>query len=136
MSQTSFCIQCGIAFEPRPWYKNYCSNKCKNVRIDFNVVNNNKDKISRQKQTCFDKAKESFDNNKKMDIRSIKRVLLKLVNNACEVCGVSEWMGKKISLEVHHKDGNNKNNKNDNLQILCLNCHSQTHNYRSKNKKK
>lgn len=51
----------------------------------------------------------------------------------CECCGLSEWMGKPLSLEVHHIDGNHLNNELDNLQILCPNCHSQTSNWRSRN---
>lgn len=47
----------------------------------------------------------------------------------CECCGLSEWMGKPIPLELHHKDFNHYNNSLDNLQILCANCHMQAHNY-------
>ena len=47
----------------------------------------------------------------------------------CECCGLSEWMGKPIPLELHHKDFNHYNNSLDNLQILCSNCHMQAHNY-------
>jgi 5-methylcytosine-specific restriction endonuclease McrA len=50
----------------------------------------------------------------------------------CESCGISEYNGKPISLEVNHIDGNNGNHKLENLQILCPNCHSQTDTYRSK----
>ena len=53
----------------------------------------------------------------------------------CECCGIEDWMGKPISLEVHHIDGNRLNNSLDNLQILCPNCHSQTPNWRSRNQK-
>lgn len=52
----------------------------------------------------------------------------------CECCGLSEWMGKPIPLELHHKDFNHYNNNIDNLQILCSNCHMQAHNYNSCNK--
>jgi 5-methylcytosine-specific restriction endonuclease McrA len=51
----------------------------------------------------------------------------------CESCGISDWNGKPISLELNHKDGNNANHSLDNLEILCPNCHSQTDTYRSKN---
>lgn len=54
---------------------------------------------------------------------------------ACEKCGIYEWNDSHITLEIHHKDGNNKNNKLENLEILCPNCHSQTDNFRFKNKK-
>lgn len=47
----------------------------------------------------------------------------------CERCGLSEWMGMKIPLELHHKDNNHYNNKLDNLMIVCSNCHMQLHNY-------
>lgn len=33
----------------------------------------------------------------------------------CECCGLSEWMGKPIPLELHHKDFNHYNNSLDNL---------------------
>ena len=54
-------------------------------------------------------------------------------NDICECCGVSEWNGKPISLQLYHIDGNPKNNSLENLQILCPNCHTQTDNYGSKN---
>lgn len=47
-----------------------------------------------------------------------------LREDKCEICGISEWQGKKIPLELHHKDGDHYNNNLDNLQILCPNCHS------------
>lgn len=53
----------------------------------------------------------------------------------CEKCGISEWNNLPITLELHHKDGNNKKNQLDNLEVLCPNCHSQTNNFRFKNKK-
>jgi hypothetical protein len=47
----------------------------------------------------------------------------------CECCGLREWMGKPIPLELHHKDFNHYNNSIENLEILCSNCHMQKHNY-------
>lgn len=55
--------------------------------------------------------------------------------NKCECCGITEWNGKPISCQLHHIDGNPQNNKLENLQILCPNCHTQTDNYGSKNAK-
>ena len=43
----------------------------------------------------------------------------------CEICGLTEWNGKPIPLELHHIDCNHYNNEFDNLQILCPNCHAQ-----------
>jgi len=50
----------------------------------------------------------------------------------CEECGIKDWNGKPISLELNHKDGNNGNHQLKNLELLCPNCHSQTPTYRSK----
>ncbi len=53
-----------------------------------------------------------------------RKILLKEANNSCEVCNNSNWLNKPIWLEVHHKDGNKKNNVRGNLIVVCLNCHS------------
>ena len=55
-------------------------------------------------------------------------------NSCCNNCGISEWQGMKISLELEHKDGNNQNNSRDNLEGLCPNCHSITDTWRGRNK--
>ena len=47
----------------------------------------------------------------------------------CEECGITEWNGKPIVIQLHHKDGDNTNNEIDNIAELCPNCHSQTENY-------
>ena len=50
-------------------------------------------------------------------------------------CGMSEWHGKPIPLELHHINGDNTDNRLENLQILCPNCHALTDNYSGKNQK-
>lgn len=59
----------------------------------------------------------------------------KLIEYKCNTCGCTgEWQDGFISLELDHKDGNNKNNKISNLHYLCPNCHALTETYRGKNK--
>ena len=48
----------------------------------------------------------------------------------CEVCGITEWNGKEITFQLHHIDGNDRNNKLENVQVICPNCHSQTDNFK------
>jgi len=47
----------------------------------------------------------------------------------CEKCNNTNWMGVKIPLELHHINGDHYDNRLENLQILCSNCHSIEHNY-------
>lgn len=53
----------------------------------------------------------------------------------CECCGLNEWLGEPIPLELDHIDGDHYNNSLENLKILCPNCHAKTPTYRGKNKK-
>ena len=75
-------------------------------------------------------------NPSRYNSNNLKRRLLSenIKEYRCERCGLSEWQGQKIPLELHHKDGNNSNNEIGNLQLLCPNCHALTDNYRGKNK--
>ena len=66
---------------------------------------------------------------------SIRNILLQERPYQCECCGISNWMGNPLTLEVHHKDGNSNNNVRTNLILLCPNCHSQTDNWCHKNVK-
>ena len=42
----------------------------------------------------------------------------------CEICGLTEWLGQPIPLELHHKNCDHFDNDLNNLQILCPNCHA------------
>ncbi len=50
----------------------------------------------------------------------------------CEKCGLEFWQGEQIPLEIHHINGINTDNRLDNLQLLCPNCHALTNNYRGR----
>lgn len=54
----------------------------------------------------------------------------------CESCNLSEWQGKRIPLEVNHKDGNRFNQSRENLEVICPNCHALKPYYRGVNKGK
>jgi 5-methylcytosine-specific restriction endonuclease McrA len=49
-----------------------------------------------------------------------KEAIFDKFNNECAVCG------KTDGLEIHHKDGNPKNNEISNLTVLCGVCHKKT----------
>ena len=53
----------------------------------------------------------------------------------CQICGWDKvnQSTNRIPLEIHHIDGDYKNNSPENIQILCPNCHSITDNYKNLN---
>lgn len=58
-----------------------------------------------------------------------------IIENKCSRCNITDWLGEKISLELDHIDGDNWNNKLENIRLLCPNCHAITDNYKGKNRK-
>lgn len=52
----------------------------------------------------------------------------------CDCCGISEWQGKELVLQLDHINGNNHDNRLENLHWLCPNCHSQTDTFCGKHK--
>jgi predicted restriction endonuclease len=74
-------------------------------------------------------------------ISSTHRLKLRLINenyfeHKCYVCGITEWNGKPVPIELEHINGNRYDNRLQNLTIVCPNCHAQTETYRGKNIKK
>ena len=67
---------------------------------------------------------------------SLKKRILRagLLKNECYICGLKEWLNKPIVLQLDHINGNNKDNRIENLRLLCPNCHSQTSTWCGKNK--
>jgi len=72
---------------------------------------------------------------RKTSRRHLKLRLLKegLKTNRCEDCGISEWQGKPLSMQVHHLNGDGTDNRLENIRLLCANCHSQTDTYGGRN---
>jgi 5-methylcytosine-specific restriction endonuclease McrA len=155
------CRKCDKKFVPKKGTINYCSLSCRNSRnfsdqtkekkssitkrkwldgsyslVDWENVNSDVNKRGKQLDSWKKKSYDRLFNGEKLHIQTLRKLLIGDVGNCCELCNTSEWLGSPITLEVHHIDGNNKNNELKNLQILCPNCHSQTDNYRAKNIKK
>lgn len=66
----------------------------------------------------------------------IKRYLLEKNEYKCEKCGFggeNPYTHNTI-LQIHHIDGDSANNREENLQVLCPNCHAMTDNFGSRNK--
>lgn len=126
-SRKSICLNCGCEFTIYNSVNKgkYCSHKCQ-VEYDY------KSYIQRWKNGEEDglKGEYSISNH-------IKKYLFRKYNNSCQICGwnqVNKFTGN-VPLEVHHIDGDYTNNKEENLQLLCPNCHSLTETFKNHNVK-
>jgi transposase-like protein len=82
---------------------------------------------------------EVFCENSSVSKNTLKKRIQKsgLIDYKCQECGLEgEWFGKKIQLQLDHKNGKNDDNRIENLRYLCPNCHSQTETYCIGNKKR
>lgn len=77
-----------------------------------------------------------FENGLIRTSEAQRRILSEINGYKCVICNISEWEGKKLTLQVDHVDGNPDNNQPSNLRLLCPNCHSLTPTYKGGNKNK
>ena len=57
-----------------------------------------------------------------------------MLEEKCGVCGISEWMGAPLKLQLDHINGEGSDHRFENLRLLCPNCHSQTDTWCGQNK--
>ena len=126
-SKQLVCLNCGKVLTNQQ--KKYCSIECQQEY---------------QKQLHIEQWQNGVEEGIKKSGKSFKtsdtvrNYLLEKVNYKCEICGWGEKnpITGKVPLEIHHKDGNRNNNIEENLQVLCPNCHALTPNYKYLNSKK
>ncbi len=53
----------------------------------------------------------------------------------CERCGLERWRDQTLPLELHHVNGDGQDNRLENLQLLCPNCHSLTETWGGRGKR-
>lgn len=68
--------------------------------------------------------------------RHIRKYMLNKYNSTCSKCGWNEKhpIDGLPLVEINHIDGNPENCKENNLEVICPNCHSKTYNFRARNK--
>lgn len=124
--QNRTCVYCGKLLEKKEtetWHdynkRMYCNHECKwNHDRDMYIEKWKNGELSGM--VCEDLSER------------IRKYLIDKSNNKCSKCGwgeINQFTGK-VPLEIHHKDGNPYNNEEDNLEVLCPNCHSLTKSFR------
>ena len=71
----------------------------------------------------------------KLGIDGRRKRVIEEQEGKCNKCGLSEWLGEPLVLEIDHKDGCSDNNSRRNLEGICPNCHSLTPTWRGRNKR-
>lgn len=75
------------------------------------------------------------DSSSKLRTRGAVRAFLARTRGyRCEECGLSEWRGFKLPLEVEHINGRRTDHRDCNVKLLCPNCHALTPTWRRKKK--
>ena len=122
LEKKAVCKNCGVKLSNRQ--KLFCDTNCK-AEYYYN------DYIKRWKNGLEDGTRGKYDISTR-----IRKYLFDKYNNRCCKCGwsIKNSFTDKVPLEVHHIDGNYTNNKEDNLELLCPNCHSLTATYKASNK--
>lgn len=140
------CEGCGgVAYAPKCHGRKFCKKECHkpkevDVVCDFchkpfkrkkSLLKKSKSGFRFCDRACKDKGQTIGSNLQKMrprhyaDGRSSYRDIAKRgLPIECNRCGWKEVPGV---LKVHHRDRNRDNNKIENLEILCPNCHDIEH---------
>jgi len=117
----TYCINCNKILDIRQ--QTFCSHKC-------NLEYNHNKYIANWKN-----GMETGLRGKYSISQYISRYLRIKYDNKCSKCGWGEinLYTNKVPLEVEHIDGNYLNNDEDNLDLICPNCHSLTPTYKGAN---
>lgn len=68
----------------------------------------------------------------------LRKYLVRRIGERCGKCGWAERhsITKRVPVEIEHIDGDWQNNRPENLELLCPNCHSLTPTFRGLNKRR
>lgn len=129
--------------------KKFCSLSCAGKRPGIKKSNppkkcigcNNPLNSKRAQKYCNTRCQQAHqkqinlnDPNYKWSSATRKKWLIELYGVKCSKCGLTEWNGQPIPIELEHIDGNSDNNNEENVCLLCPNCHAQTPTYKARNK--
>jgi len=95
----------------------------------------NEDRLKSNEKAIEDALHKHFQQNTYPGNKWLRKAVKTYLNfeYKCSECGICNWNGKDIVLEIDHINGINSDNRVENLRYLCPNCHSQTSTYKGKN---
>ncbi len=113
------CRNCGKVI---PNINTYCNNKCQQEFQHNKWI-----------REWRDGKQKGYKGKNFLLANPLRRYLIEKANNKCEVCSWNEVniYTNKVPLEVDHIDGDASNCKEENLRVLCPNCHSLTETFRN-----
>lgn len=120
------CLVCGK--KPKRKSYTYCSNKCQRTYIYNEYIKNWKLGL--------------VDGNRGIIAKNIsghlKRYLIEKYGEKCFHCkwNIRHSITGNVPLEIDHINGDSEDNNEENLRLLCPNCHSLSFNFRNLNKGK
>ena len=145
-----YCLKCGKEIEGNDKKRRkFCSHACsasfnneqraKKIKVCKNC---GKELSGRQKVFCSIECQNDYEYKQYIEkwkngelmcdtceiSRHIRRYLFERNDGKCQLCGWDKEnpVTHKVPLQIHHIDGDCTNNKEENLQLLCPNCHSLT----------
>ena len=123
----------GYTVKGNSWGYSQVKQRMTDLNLDFSIF---KGKKSIYKNTVVKTVTPEMvlKDNCKHTRTVLRRCILKhgLLPYKCDICGITEWNNKTLSLELDHINGKNNDNRLENLRFLCPNCHSQTSTYGSR----
>ena len=114
----------------------YRSGKRNAKDIYANIPRETKEKMAWSKNKSITPNNVIFTENSLYSNELVKGRIVKdnLLEYKCSKCGIDNWCGETLILDLDHINGDNRDNRLENLRYLCPNCHSQTDTYKGRNK--
>lgn len=120
-----YCLNCGKELDCSYGIHKYCSTKCQHDYEYKQYIERYKKDNSIAKSTKWGQIP-----------KPLQRYIFAKYDNKCCICGWSKInpFTNTLPLEIDHIDGNSENNSEENLRLICPNCHSLTPTYRGANR--